>query len=554
MIEINSSKIAKELLDQEIQKYTNSDNKYLKVRKKIHKRTNIEVVEPSLREHTSKIYFYLKKVEKLMHRLGFSKTTSISKKNINFKKTNIYLVSDFTKYYNEEFIKNVYLGVLKREVDPPSLEHYLNLLLSGQRSKTEILATIRFSKEGKAQNVEILGIKKRHLMAVLFRTPVLGYFAKLTISLLRLPHIVQNLNRIDAQSYQNIQNIQNQINTKVNISDFHSHLDTKVNISDFHSHLDTKVNLDDFHKDVFALETSISQNFDNSTMFTNQKFLDLKQQIQFQASELQNAKLYLREVEQNLQTLIQKAKETIDSSDASPKLQNTKLLEGIIEEKEHMLDSLYISFEDKFRGSRTDIKQRLEYYLPVVKEHLKDENSLAIDVGCGRGEWIELLKENSIKAKGIDLNRLMVKESLRYGLDAVYSDAIVYLKTLESDSIDLVSGFHIVEHLPFEILISLFDESFRVLKKGGMIIFETPNPENIMVGSCSFYTDPTHINPIPPVTLEFLAQNRGFSDVAIHRLHPLKEPVYIDDKNSQDINTLVFSSTKEQDYSIIGYK
>jgi len=80
MIEINSSKIAKELLDQEIQKYTNSDNKYLKVRKKIHKRTNIEVVEPSLREHTSKIYFYLKKVEKLMHRLGFSKTTSISKK------------------------------------------------------------------------------------------------------------------------------------------------------------------------------------------------------------------------------------------------------------------------------------------------------------------------------------------------------------------------------------------------------------------------------------------------------------------------------------------
>ena len=87
-----------------------------------------------------------------------------------------------------------------------------------------------------------------------------------------------------------------------------------------------------------------------------------------------------------------------------------------------------------------------------------------------------------------------------------------------------------------------------------MIIFETPNPENIFVGSCSFYTDPTHINPIPPTTLQFLAQNRGFKNVQIHRLHPVKQPVYPDISNADDINTLIFASTKEQDYSIIGYK
>ena len=75
-----------------------------------------------------------------------------------------------------------------------------------------------------------------------------------------------------------------------------------------------------------------------------------------------------------------------------------------------------------------------------------------------------------------------------------------------------------------------------------------------MVGSCNFYTDPTHVNPIPPVTLEFLAQNRGFESVKVHRLHPIKNPSFVDIKNSQDINNLIFASTKAQDYSVIGYK
>jgi len=544
MIEINSSKINKEILDKEIQKHINSYNKYPKIRRKITRKPTIQGVEPSLKEYTSKSFIYLKKVEKLMHQMGLSKATSLGKKIIkkfNFRKTNVYLVSDFTKYYDKEFIEKIYLGVLKREVDKPSLNHYLELLLSGKRSKTEILATIRFSKEGKTKNVEILGIKKRYFIAVLFRLPILGYLVKIIISLLRLPRIMQNLNRIDAQSFQTNQNFQNQINTKVN-TDY------------FHSQIDTKVNLDDFHKDMFIIETAISENLDKSTMLTNQKFEDLKEQIQLQLSEVQNAKIYLREVEQNLQTLIQKAQDSIESPVTSFDDKNTEFIKGIIEEKDHMLDSLYIAFEDKFRGSRADIKQRLEYYLPLVKENLKDKNSLVVDLGCGRGEWIELLKENSIQAMGIDLNRLMVQESIKHGLQAIYSDAIKYLKSLESQSVDIVSGFHIVEHLPFEVLIELFDESHRVLKKGGMIIFETPNPENLMVGSCSFYTDPTHINPIPPVTLQFLAQNRGFSDVDIHRLHPLKDPIYLENENSQDINTLVFASTKEQDYSIIGYK
>ncbi len=85
----------------------------------------------------------------------------------------------------------------------------------------------------------------------------------------------------------------------------------------------------------------------------------------------------------------------------------------------------------------------------------------------------------------------MVQESKALNLDVIEQDGIEFLKSLESNSISIVTGFHIVEHLPFKLLIELFDESYRVLRDGGLIIFETPNPENILVASCSFYTDRT---------------------------------------------------------------
>ncbi len=227
----------------------------------------------------------------------------------------------------------------------------------------------------------------------------------------------------------------------------------------------------------------------------------------------------------------------------------------MIKENDRFLDDFYISFEDRFRGSREDIKERQSYYLPIVESVIKvKEHELIIDIGSGRGEWLELLRESGFRAKGADLNRLMVQESKALNLDVIEQDGIEFLKSLDESSVSVITGFHIVEHLPFKVLIELFDESYRVLRDGGLIIFETPNPENILVGSCSFYTDPTHKNPIPPVTLEFLAQNRGFRDVKVHRLHPIKEPIFVDIPNSGDLNNLISASTNAQDYSIVGYK
>jgi O-antigen chain-terminating methyltransferase len=112
----------------------------------------------------------------------------------------------------------------------------------------------------------------------------------------------------------------------------------------------------------------------------------------------------------------------------------------------------------------------------------------------------------------------MLAQCRQHGLPVIESDAVAYLQSRPASSLGAVTGFHIIEHLPFPVLIQLLDETVRVLQPGGLAIFETPNPQNILVGSCNFYADPTHRNPLFPGTVKFLAENRGLVDVHIKEL------------------------------------
>ncbi len=260
------------------------------------------------------------------------------------------------------------------------------------------------------------------------------------------------------------------------------------------------------------------------------------------------AKEYMKISQQKLQALVEEAKKRLPNE-----ILNQQELLSITEEEKHRFDTFYVEFEDKFRGSREDIKERVSVYLPYIEKlpFEKDEMSF-LDVGCGRGEWLEVLRENNYKnLKGIDINRIMVAKSKALGLDVIESDVIEYLQNQKDESLHVITGFHIIEHLPFEVLMKLFEESYRVLKKGGMVIFETPNPENILVGACNFYTDPTHLNPLVPDTIEFVCQKSSFKNTEILRLHARRNLSKIKDEN---IEELVWMANKEQDYSIIGYK
>jgi O-antigen chain-terminating methyltransferase len=197
------------------------------------------------------------------------------------------------------------------------------------------------------------------------------------------------------------------------------------------------------------------------------------------------------------------------------------------DDKEYKNDTFYVAFEDKYRGSRKLIKERMSVYLPFILplKAVYPSDMKALDIGCGRGEWLELLRENSIKANGVDLDKEMLKECHKRGFDIENTEGISYLEKQPNDSFAVISAFHVVEHISFESLQKLISESFRVLKPGGILILETPNPENIKVATENFYLDPTHIKPIPSSLLSFLAEFYGFARTKVLGLQEPKQLV-----------------------------
>ncbi|MQA21210.1 class I SAM-dependent methyltransferase [Rugamonas rivuli] len=184
-----------------------------------------------------------------------------------------------------------------------------------------------------------------------------------------------------------------------------------------------------------------------------------------------------------------------------------------------MSAGFYRAFEDRYRGSRELIKQRLRAYEPFFAplRTLQDPPA-ALDLGCGRGEWLELLGEQGFRAHGVDLDDGMLAACRERGLDVELGDAIACLRALPDNSLAVVSAFHLVEHIPFDLLQTLVAETRRVLLPGGLLIMETPNPENLVVGASSFYLDPTHLRPIPPQLLAFVTEFGGFGRHKVVRL------------------------------------
>jgi len=197
------------------------------------------------------------------------------------------------------------------------------------------------------------------------------------------------------------------------------------------------------------------------------------------------------------------------------------------------------------------------------------EDRKVVDLGCGRGEWLELMEEEGFEAHGVDLDEEMLTACQSAGLSATKEDAAEYLKKLPDESVVVVSGFHIIEHIPFDSLQILVHEAFRVLKPGGLLILETPNPENMVVSMTEFYLDPTHQNPIPPALLYFLVEYYGFARIKIVRLNESisisdsKEPRLMDvfmgvspdysvvaQKSGKNEHLILFDSAFDKDYGV----
>jgi O-antigen chain-terminating methyltransferase len=192
-----------------------------------------------------------------------------------------------------------------------------------------------------------------------------------------------------------------------------------------------------------------------------------------------------------------------------------------------------------------------------------------LDIGCGRGEFLEILEENGINAKGIDINEDMVIYCQSKGLNVEKSDAIEYLDKLEDKSLDSIFLDQVVEHLASKYLIKLLERCYSKLKFGYYIVIETVNPLSL-TSFANFYIDLTHKKPIHPETLKFLLESAKFRDIEVKFFSPIPDEYKlkkveigedVEEKERRIIETYNYNIERlnetlygYQDYAVIGKK
>ena len=187
------------------------------------------------------------------------------------------------------------------------------------------------------------------------------------------------------------------------------------------------------------------------------------------------------------------------------------------------VDDFLAALETTFRGPvealRAQLAQDYVGYVQDARAALGVDGP-CLDLGCGRGVWLQVLHEHGLAGRGIDLNAAAAHAAQALGLDVQVGDALGWLQAQPDASALVVSAFHLMEHLPFALRLALVQECARVLMPGGLLILETPNPENIWVATHTFHHDPTHSQPLTPDSLAFLVNYCGLETVAVPRLHP----------------------------------
>lgn len=168
----------------------------------------------------------------------------------------------------------------------------------------------------------------------------------------------------------------------------------------------------------------------------------------------------------------------------------------------------YFDFENHFRGSREVVKERQCQYLQYFQDCKQ-----VIDIGCGRGEFLELLKENGISALGVDSYEEFTSYCMSRGLNAVTADGIKYLQ--QAGTVDGIFVGQVVEHLKLEQIIALCNAAYKKLCKEGCLVIETPNPTSLAIYTHAFYVDPSHIKPVHPLTMQYLLEKAGFKNIEI---------------------------------------
>jgi SAM-dependent methyltransferase len=207
----------------------------------------------------------------------------------------------------------------------------------------------------------------------------------------------------------------------------------------------------------------------------------------------------------------------------------------------------YFAFESRMRGSTDSIRERQRRYL----DDLRDAAPV-LDIGCGRGELLGLLREAGVEARGIDADADMVAYARGDGLDVEQADLVEYLERLEAGSLGGIFMGQVVEHLPAATLVHSLRLAAAKLRPGGILVAETINPLS-PIALRNYFADLTHAQPLVPETLELLARQAGFAQTEIRfvnepadRLTEPEDPVIA--ANVRRLNELLFAPL---DYALV---
>ena len=220
----------------------------------------------------------------------------------------------------------------------------------------------------------------------------------------------------------------------------------------------------------------------------------------------------------------------------------------------------YFLFEERFRGSEDDIKKRQLSYVDIFRGR---EN--VVDLGCGRGEFLELMQENGVPARGVESNTDMFLLCRDKGLDVVQQSLFDHLESVPDGSIGGIFCSQVIEHLSSGLQIRLVSLAHKKLNPGSPIVIETINPECLFALSRNFFLDPTHVRPVHPEMLRFLMESTHFERVELQFRSPanlgqsipkLTLPLPGSDLDRfnqvlEQMNSLLFGY---QDYAIVGYR
>ncbi len=312
-----------------------------------------------------------------------------------------------------------------------------------------------------------------------------------------------------------------------------------------------KEKLSGFSKKLQELITLQDKEWDDlSNNHYNTIFNSLQSQIDNLDAKYSNIRTLLKnfsDLEVSLNNLAESVKDGSGKSDTD-KIKNTS---------NRISPFQYSDFEKRFRGSKEKISNNLKKYV----QYFKDSKNV-LDIGCGRGEFISLLKDEGIDSVGIDISDSMLREAKEKGLQCLNKDALEYLRAMKDDSLGGIFASQVIEHFEPEYLKEIIRESFRVLRPGSPVILETINPLSLFALANIYFLDITHQKPLHPEFIRYMLESAGFSKVNILYSDPLKD-LYLNEipteeqiaqifnSNVDKLNKLLFTSP---DYAAYGIK